>query len=578
MTQVNSNGVPDWLNILRARRGAILRSKRRNWRCTVSAKMLVFREDARHLLLGGVNALAEAVKVTLGPGGRNVIVERADAPPLVANSGVVVAGSVDLTNPFEEMGARLLREVATRTSEVAGDGTTTATTLAQAIMSEGIKCVAAGHDPMALKRAIEDAGRKVVAELQRIAKPCSTIDEMRQIATISASGDASIGNLVAQAVERVGKEGAITIEDGTKLDDELETVEGSLLDRGYLSPLFVESESRKVALDEPRILLCDMNVSAIAQLLPVLEAITSIGKPLFVVANEVEGEALATLVVNHLRGTLKSCAIRSPGFGEARSEQLADLAALTGATVISAQAGRTLERTTLDDLGTARRVEVTRDTTTIVAGHGDRKRIDERIAGLRKHIDATLAGYERDALTKRLAKLAGGVAVIRVGAATETALHERKNRFEDALHATRAAVEEGIVPGGGVALLRARTVLEQAGTEASQEQRTGAKIVRDALAAPLRQIAENAGADGQAIVHAVAAGSGAYGYDAARGTYGDMIEAGIVDPLKVTRSALQNAISVASLLLTTDCMIASRPTAVAANGPGSPDGWAAPYA
>ncbi|WP_175813519.1 chaperonin GroEL [Burkholderia contaminans] len=525
------------------------------------AKSLVFHQDARQRLLKGVNAMAEAVKITLGPGGRNVIVEQAGAAPLVANSGVVVAGSVDLPDPFEEMGARLLREVATRTSEVAGDGTTTATTLAQAIVAEGIKCVTAGYDPMALKRAIEAAGRDVVAELHRVSKPCASAEEMRQIATISASGDGTIGSLVAQAVERVGRDGAISIEDGTKLDDELETVDGSLIDRGFLSPLFVDSESHRIVLDEPRILLCDMNISAIAQLLPVLEALSSTGKPLLVVANEVEGEALATLVVNHLRGTLKSCAIRSPGFGEARTEQLADLAALTGATVISAQAGRTLERTTLDDLGAARRVEITRETTTVIAGHGERKRIDDRVRVLRERIAVTPAGYERDALTRRLTKLAGGVAVIRVGAATETALRERKNRFEDALHATRAAMEEGIVPGGGVALLRARRALESSNAELADAQRIGARIVHDALAAPLRQIAENAGADAQAVVHAVDAGTGPFGYDAATATYGDMITAGIVDPVKVARSALQNAISVASLLLTTDCMIVRRPRA-----------------
>ncbi|MBB5462401.1 chaperonin GroEL [Paraburkholderia sp. Cpub6] len=528
----------------------------------MSGKSLVFHQNARHLLLNGVNALAEAVKVTLGPGGRNVIVERPGKAPLIANSGVVVARSIELQDRFEAMGAQLLREVATKTSEIAGDGTTTATTLAQAMMVEGMKCVTAGYDPMALKRAVEAAGKRVVDELHRLARPCSTIDEMRQIATISASGDGSIGELVARAVERVGKDGAISIEDGSKLDDELETVDGSLLDRGYLSPLFVEAESREVVLEEPRILLCDVPITAVAHLLPVLEAVSSIGKPFLLVANEVEGEALATLVVNHLRGTLKCCAIRSPGFGEGRSGQLADLAALTGATVISPQTGRTVERATLEDLGSARRVEITPDTTTIVAGGGDRKLIDERIASVKKQMQTLGPGRERDALASRLAKLAGGVAVIKVGAATEAALHERKNRFEDALHATRAAVEEGIVPGGGVALVRARGVLLESGRD-TQMQDTGARIVFSALAAPLRQIAENAGADGQAIVHAVAAASGSFGYDAAHGQYGDMIEAGIVDPVKVARTALQNAISVASLLLTTDCMVASQPAAEA---------------
>ncbi|XUW90482.1 chaperonin GroEL [Burkholderia sp. M6-3] len=528
----------------------------------MSPKSLVFHHTARRLLLNGVNALAEAVKVTLGPGGRNVIVERPEEVPLIANSGVVVARSIELQDRFEAMGAQLLREVATKTSEIAGDGTTTATTLAQAMMVEGMKCVTAGHDPMALKRAVEAAGKRVVEELHRLARPCSTIDEMRQIATISASGDGSIGELVARAVERVGKDGAISIEDGSKLDDELETVDGSLIDRGYLSPLFVEAESREVVLEEPRILLCDTAITAVAHLLPVLEAVSAIGKPFLLVANEVEGEALAALVVNHLRGTLKCCAIRSPGFGEGRSGQLADLAALTGATVISPQTGRAVERATLDDLGSARRVELTPGTTTIVAGGGDRQRIDERIAGLKKQMQALGPGRECDALASRLAKLAGGVAVIKVGAATEAALHERKNRFEDALHATRAAVEEGIVPGGGVALLRARGVLLESGRDV-QMQDTGARIVFNALAAPLHQIAANAGADGQAVVHAVAAASGSYGYDAAHAQYGDMIEAGIVDPVKVARTALQNAVSVASLLLTTDCMVASRSAAAA---------------
>jgi len=538
----------------------------------VSAKSLVFHQSARHLLLDGVNALAEAVKVTLGPGGRNVIVERPGGPPLIANSGVVVARSIELQDPFEAMGAQLLREVATKTSEVAGDGTTTATTLAQAMMIEGMKCVTAGYDPMALKRAIEAAGKSVVEELHRLARPCSTIEEMRQIATISASGDGSIGALVAQAVERVHKDGAISIEDGSKLDDELEIVDGSLIERGYLSPLFVEAQNRELVLEEPRILLCDTTITAVSHRLPVLEAIIGIGKPLLLVANEVEGEALATLVVNHLRGTLKCCAIRSPGFGEGRSGQLADLAALTGATVISPQTGRTVEHATLDDLGSARRVEITRDTTTIVAGGGERKGIDGRIASLKQQLETLGAGRERDALAGRLAKLAGGVAVIKVGAATEAALHERKNRFEDALHATRAAVEEGIVPGGGVALLRARCVLLESSSN-TEMQDTGAKIVFNALAAPLRQIAENAGADGPAVVHAVAASNGSYGYDAAHAEYGDMFAAGIVDPVKVARTALQNAVSVASLLLTTDCMVVGRPAADSASSLGgvSPD-------
>lgn len=527
----------------------------------MQGKALVFHQDARQLLVKGVNTLAEAVKVTLGPAGRNVVVERADGPPLVANSGVIVANAVDVPGPFEEMGAQLLREVATKTSEVAGDGTTTATTLAQAIIVEGMKCVAAGYDPMELRRAIEAAGKRVLDELQNLAKPCTQTDEMRQIATISASGDASIGELVAKAVERVGTDGAISVEDGSKLDDALEIVDGTLLERGYLSPLFVESAGGAVVLDEPHVLLADMNLTSVAHLLPALEAASASGKPLLVVANEVEGEALATLVVNHLRGTLKSCAIRSPGFGDARAEQLADLAALTGATVISTRLGRNIENVTLADLGSAHRVEITRDATTIIAGSGDKAAIEARIASLKNAIETSASKHEKESLTRRLSKLAGGVAVIKVGAATEAALRERRNRFEDALHATRAAVEEGIVAGGGVALLRARQVLATS-EDISDARHLGATIVYNALAWPLRQIADNTGADGQAIVHAVASATGAYGYDAKEGRYGDMIAFGIVDPLKVTRSALQNALSVASLMLMTDCMVATIPGAV----------------
>lgn len=415
---------------------------------------------------------------------------------------------------------------------------------------------------MELRRTIEAAGKLVIAELQRLAKPCAGTQEMRQIATISASGDASIGELVAKAVERVGTDGAISVEDGSKLDDVLEIVDGTLVERGYLSPLFVESAGGEVVLEEPRILLADMNITSVAHLLPALEAASASAKPLLVVANEVEGEALATLVVNHLRGTLKSCAIRSPGFGDARAEQLADLAALTGAAVISARLGRSIEHVTLDDLGSARRVEVAHDATTIIAGSGDRAPIEARIASLKKAVETAANEREKEALVRRLSKLAGGVAVIKVGAATETALRERRNRFEDALHATRAAVEEGIVAGGGVALLRARRILEPPKRGFNTEH-LGAMIVYQALAWPLRQIAQNAGADGQTVVHAVASATGAYGFDAKCGRYGDMIEIGIVDPLKVTRSALQNAISVASLMLTTDCMVAALPTAFA---------------
>ncbi len=534
----------------------------------MTAKSLVFHQSARHLLLNGVNVLAEAVKVTLGPGGRNVILQREGGPPIVANSGVVVASAIELVDPFEEMGARLLREVATKTSEVAGDGTTTATTLAQAMVIEGMKCVTAGHDPMELKRAIEDAGKRVVAALHEMSRPCSTSDAMRNIATISASGNASIGELVARAVGRVGREGAVSIEDGSRLEDELDVVEGSVIERGYLSALFTQPEHPEVVLEEPRVLLCDMNINSVGQLLPVLEAVSGSGKPLLIVANEVEGEALATLIVNHLRGTLKSCAIRSPGFGDARGEQLADLAALTGATVISPQMGRTLEQATPADLGSARRVEVGREKTILIAAQTSGHAVADRVAGLRRRLSDAKTKYDREALELRLTKLSGGVAVIRVGAATETGLRERKSRFEDALHATRAAMEEGIVAGGGVALLRARAALTPRESE-SDTWRTGACIVHEALAAPLRQIAQNAGADAQTVVHKVAEAHDTQGYDAAHDRYLDMFDAGIIDPLKVTRSALQNAISVASLLMTTDCMVAQQPALATANRGGN---------
>jgi len=519
------------------------------------AKSLVFHQNARRLMLAGVEQLARAVKVTLGPGGRNVIVERPDMVPMVANSGVVVAKSISLPDPFADMGARLLCEAAARTSEIAGDGTTTATTLAHAIVAEGVKYVEAGHDPMQLKRGIEAAGKLVADQLLANAKPCSSTEEMRQIATISASGDSTIGELVARAVERVGKDGAVSVEDGSRMEDELDIAEGALIDRGYLSPLFATTESRAVVLESPLVLLSDANISSIAQLLPILEAVTHAGRSLLVIANDVEGEALATLVVNNLRGALKSCAVKSPGFGDSRTEQLADLAALTGATVLSPQTGSSLEHTTLEQLGEARRVEINKDTTTLIGVGTEKSRVVDRIAALRKRAEEARSDYERESLQRRIARLVGGVAVIKVGAATESALHERKNRFQDALHATRAAVEEGIVPGGGVALLRARAALDS-WEAANAEQAAGGHIVQTALSSPMRQIAANAGADADAIVHQVCAASGSQGYDAASERFGDMLELGVVDPVKVVRTALQNAISIASLLLTTDCMVA----------------------
>jgi len=521
----------------------------------MTARTLVFHQTARRTMLNGIDLLARAVEVTLGPGGRNVIIERSGMTPMVANSGVVVARSISLREPFADMGARLLCEAAARTSEVAGDGTTTATTLAHAIVAEGVKYVEAGHDPMQLRRGIEAAGTVVAQHLHDMAQPCITVDEMRQIATISASGDQTVGSLVARAVEQVGKDGAISVEDGSKLEDQLEIAKGARVDRGFLSPFFATTESRAVVLEAPWILLCDATISSIAQLLPALEAVSGTGKPLLVIANDVEGEALATLVVNNLRGTLKSCAIRSPGFGDARTEQLADLAALTGATVISSQTGVSLEHATLDHLGQVHRTETTKDATTLIAGDTVKAAVERRIGQLRTQLHDAKTDYDREQLQHRLARLSGGVAVIKVGAATEAALHERKNRFQDALHATRAAVEEGIVPGGGVALLRARAAID-AWVAPNAEQHAGARIVYTALAAPMLQIAANAGADAQAVVHQVLSGEGSHGYDAASDRYGDMLELGVVDPVKVVRTALQNAVSIAALLLTTDCMIA----------------------
>ncbi len=521
----------------------------------MTARTLVFHQAARRMMLNGIDLLARAVKVTLGPGGRNVIIERPGATPMVANSGVVVARSISLREPFADMGARLLCEAAARTSEVAGDGTTTATTLAHAIVAEGVKYVEAGHDPMQLRRGIEAAGAVVVQQLHDMARPCATVDEMRQIATISASGDQTVGSLVARAVEQIGKDGAISVEDGSKLEDLLEIAKGARVDHGFLSPFFATKESRAVVLEAPWILLCDTTISAVAQLLPVLELVSGTGKPLLVIANDIEGEALATLVVNNLRGTLKSCAIRSPGFGESRTEQLADLAALTGATVISSQTGVSLEHATLDHLGQVHRTETTKDATTLIAGDTVKTEVERRIEQLRAQLNDAKTDYDREQLQRRLARLSGGVAVIKVGAATEAALHERKNRFQDALHATRAAVEEGIVPGGGVALLRARAAID-VWVAPNAEQHAGARIVHTALAAPMLQVAANAGADAQAVVHQVLSGEGSHGYDAASDRYGDMLELGVVDPVKVVRTALQNAVSIAALLLTTDCMIA----------------------
>jgi chaperonin GroEL len=523
------------------------------------AKQLIFDEEARAKMLAGVKALADAVRVTLGPKARTVVLERSFGAPIVINSGVVVAKEVELPDPFENMGAQMVREVASKTSEVAGDGTTTATLLAAAIAREGMRFVAAGMNPVDLKAGIERAVEAIVGELKRLARPCATRTEIAQVATISANNDRSIGELVAEAMERVGKEGVITVEDGSGLASELEVVEGMQFDHGYLSPYFINvQEKQRVVLEDPFILVHDRKISAISDLLGLLEKVVQAGKPLLVIAEDVEGEALATLVVNSLRGVLKACAVKAPGFGDRRKAMLEDIATLTGAAVVSEEAGSKLEHVTAQQLGRAKRVEIDKDTTTIIGGAGDPARIEGRVAQLKRELKEATSDYDREKLQERVAKLAGGVAVVKVGAATETELKERKARVEDALHATRAAVEEGILPGGGVALLRARAVLADLQGE-NEEETAGIRIVQHAVEEPLRQIVANAGIDASVVLEQVAAGTGNFGYNAATRQYGDLVEMGVLDPCKVTRTALQNAASIVGLMLTTDCMIARRP-------------------
>ena len=525
----------------------------------MSAKTLYFHERARERILSGVNVLADAVKVTLGPSGRNVILQQSYGGPTVANSGVVVAKAIELQDPFENMGAQMVREVAAKTSEVAGDGTTTATVLAQAIVREGMKYVAAGMNPMDLKRGIDQAVAAVVAELKRISKPCTTSGEIAQVGAISANNDRSVGEIIAQAMDKVGKEGVITIEDGSGLANELEVVEGMQFDRGYLSPYFINNTEKHAAiLDDPYILVHDKKISTVAELLPLLEEITRVNRPLLVIAEEVEGEALAPLVVNSVRGVLKTCAVRAPGFGDRRKAMLEDIATLSGGHVVSEELGLKLEKAGLTDLGRAKRVEIDKENTTIIHGAGDSKAIQARIAQIRAEAKETKSDYDREKLEERAAKLAGGVAVIKVGGSTETEMKERKVRVTDALNATRAAVEEGIMPGGGVAPLRARSVLENLKGE-NDEQTAGIRIVLRALEEPLRQIVANAGFEPSVVVNAVLQGSGSFGYNAANGQYGDLMAMGVIDPTKVTRTALQNAASVAGLILTTDCMVAEVP-------------------
>jgi len=523
------------------------------------AKQVLFHDAARAKIVDGVNILADAVKITLGPKGRNVILERAYGTPLVACSGVVVAKEIELKDKFENMGAQMVKEVASKTSDVAGDGTTTATVLAQAIVQEGMKYVAAGMNPMDLKRGIDKAVAATVEELRRLSKACATNREIAQVGAISANADLSIGNTIAEAMEKVGKEGVITVEDGSGLQNELEVVEGMQFDRGYLSPYFINNaEKQSAVLEEPYVLLCDRKISSINELLPVLEEVAKTGKPLLVIAEEVDGEALATLVVNHLRGILKSCAVKAPGFGDRRKEMLEDIAILTGGTMIAGELGLSLEKVTVKEFGKAKRIEATKDDTTLIGGGGDPAKIQNRIKQIRKQIEEATSDYDKEKLQERAAKLSGGVAVIKVGAATETAMKEKKTRIEDAMHATRAAVEEGILPGGGVALLRARTAIRELKGD-NHDQEAGIRIVLRALEEPLRQIVANAGGDASVILDKVLGGKGNFGYNAATDAYGDLIEMGILDPTKVTRYALQNAASIASLILTTDAMVAELP-------------------
>ena len=525
----------------------------------MTAKAFLFGEDARHKIIDGVNTLADAVKVTLGPRGRTVLLQRDFGAPAIVNSGVVVAKSIELADPFENMGAQMVREVAMRTSEMAGDGTTTATVMAQAMVREGMKVVAAGMNPMDVRRGIERATVRVVEYLKTLAKPCQTSAEIAHVAAISGNNDRSIGDLIAQAMDKVGREGAITIEDGTGISNELEVVEGLQFDRGFLSAYFITQPDKQVAvLEDPLVLLADRKISSVKDLLPTLEVVAKQSQPLLVICEEIEGDALATLVVNHLRGVIKCCAVRAPGFGDRRREMLEDIALLTHGQVISESLGRTLEHVTPEQLGRAKRIEVDKDRTTIIGGMGDAKAIAGRVAQLKQSIEATTSKYDREQLEQRLAKLAGGVGVIKVGAATEAEMKERKIRVEDALHATRAAVEEGIVPGGGVALVRCQRVLADV-KEANPDIQAGVHIVERALAEPLRQIVLNAAEEASVVLEKVSAGEGSYGFNANSREYGDLIEMGVIDPAKVTRLALQNAASIASLLLTTDCLIATLP-------------------
>ncbi len=538
----------------------------------MAAKQIVFSRGARAAILKGVNTLADAVKVTLGPKGRNVVIEKSWGSPVITKDGVTVAKEIELFGKLENMGAQMVREVASKTSDKAGDGTTTATVLAQAIYGEGLRLVEAGHNPMDLKRGIDAAVEKMLGAIKESAKPTKDKEQIAQVATISANGDQEIGNILAEAMEKVGKEGVITVEENKKMTTELETVEGMQFDRGYLSPYFVTDPEKMLAvLTNPLILVHEKKISAMADLLPLLEQVVKAGRELLILSEDVDGEALATLVVNKLRGTIKVAAVKAPGFGDRRKEMLKDIAILTGAQSFMEDLGQKLETATLKDLGSAKRIEIDKDNTVIIDGAGDKTAIKGRVESIRKQIADTSSDYDREKLQERLAKLAGGVAVVRVGAHTETEMKEKKARVEDALHATRAAVEEGIVPGGGVALIRALGALDS--LKFGDERDAGVRLIRKAAEAPLRQIAQNAGVDGSVVVEKVREGKGAFGYNAATDVYEDLLAAGVLDPAKVVRHALSNAASVASLMLTTEALIADKPKkAEAAAGGGGGGG------
>ncbi len=538
----------------------------------MAAKEVRFSDDARQRMFRGVNILANAVKATLGPKGRNAVLEKSFGAPTVTKDGVSVAKEVELKDKFENMGAQMVKEVASNTSDEAGDGTTTATVLAQAIIREGLKAVSSGRNPMDIKRGIDKAVTAATDELKKISKPCKDSKAIAQVGTISANADESIGKTIADAMEKVGKEGVITVEEGSGLENELEVVEGMQFDRGYLSPYFINNQANQTSeLEKPYVLLVDKKISNIRELLPVLEGVAKAGRPLLAVAEDVEGEALATLVVNNIRGILKVAAVKAPGFGDRRKAMLQDIAVLTGGTVISDEVGLSLEKATLNDLGEAKKIVVEKENTTIIDGAGKPSDIKARVESIRQQIEEATSDYDKEKLQERVAKLSGGVAVIKVGAATEIEMKEKKARVEDALHATRAAVEEGVVPGGGVALIRAQKALDKL-EGGNEDQTVGIAILRRSIEEPLRQIVENAGEDAAVVLNRVKEGKGSYGYNAASGEFGDLIEAGILDPTKVTRLALQNSASVAGLLLTTEVMVAEAPKDEHEHGAGMPPG------